>query len=331
MNPDCNGVYGLLVGTGADLELCHYPRLGALDNCGGIRGMGWDGSARICNMRNFFAVGMLSAALLSARPVVAQSGTGSLDITAQITPTGGRPEPVRQFPLCLLTKSYAEIVKEVEGQDPLLTRDQFIDTLKSSPQLREWIKGHEAMDLTQIDFDKLVTVDDIMNVPEFLAAYQRSNGGGVTSGLPVPKFREADKEANPEKFEKLKTEYLTNMKKFIQSHPSTITGMELELGAVSPKVAWDKVQVDHRRKVAQLAPDTAQSKYLAAKADTDLDGRAALRGIPPGKYWLSTVGVDAASGDRHIHWDVPVTVQAGQTTRVALSNVNGTDANSSAP
>ncbi len=153
----------------------------------------------------------------------------------------------------------------------------------------------------------------------------------MTTGLPVPKFREADKEANPEKFEKLKQEYLTNMRKFIQSHPSTITGMELELGAVSPKGAWDKVQVDHQRRVAQLAPDTAQSKYLTAKADTDLDGRATLRGIAPGTYWVSSLGMDAASGDRHIHWDVPATIQAGQTTRLALSNLNGTDANSSTP
>jgi protocatechuate 3,4-dioxygenase beta subunit len=81
--------------------------------------------------------------------------------------------------------------------------------------------------------------------------------------------------------------------------------------------------------VAQLAPDVAQSKYLAARVDTDLDGRTTIRGITPGTYWLSSVGVDAASGDRHIHWDVPVTIQAGQTTQLKLSNVNGIDANSS--
>jgi hypothetical protein len=83
--------------------------------------------------------------------------------------------------------------------------------------------------------------------------------------------------------------------------------------------------------VAQLAPDTAQSKYLAAKADTDLDGRTALTGLPAGNYWLSSLGIDAASGDRHIHWDVPVSVKAGQTSRVTLSNVNGIDANTSTP
>jgi hypothetical protein len=222
-----------------------------------------------------------------------------------------------------------EITKEIEDQDPLPAREKFIDALKISPELKAWLKAHNVMDLTQLDLDKLVSADDIMNVPEFMAAYQRSNSGGVTQGLPMPKYREADKDANPEKYEKLKAEYLANLKKFIQTHPNTINGMELELGGVNPKLPWDKLQGDHQRRVAQLAPDVAQSKYLAARVDTDLDGRTTIRGITPGTYWLSSVGVDAASGDRHIHWDVPVTIQAGQTTQLKLSNVNGIDANSS--
>jgi hypothetical protein len=116
-------------------------------------------------MRKLLGVLMLGAGLLCAIPAAAQSSSGTLDIMVQVTPTGGRPEPVRQFPVFLLTKSYAEIVKEVESQDPPPTREKFIDTLKTSPQLRDWIKNHDVMDLTQVDFDKLVTVDDIMNVP----------------------------------------------------------------------------------------------------------------------------------------------------------------------
>ncbi len=273
----------------------------------------------------------MATVLLCAQAGMAQSSTGTLDVTAQITATGGRPEPVRQFPLCLLTKSYVDIMKEVEESDPLPTKDQFIDKLKVSAPLKDWMKKHDVMDLTQLEFDKLVTPDDIMAVPEFLSAYQRSNSGGVTTGLPTPKFREADKEANPEKYEKLKQDYFASMKKFMSAHPSTINGIELELGAVSPKLAWDKVVVDHRRKVAQLAPDTAQSKYLAARGDTDLDGRTTFSGLKAGDYWLSSLGIDAASGDRHIHWDVRTSVQAGQTIRVTLSNVNGTDANTATP
>jgi len=143
-----------------------------------------------------------------ARVGTAQTSTGALDVTVHITPTGARPEPVRQFTLYFLTKSYADIVKEVEGGDVLPTREQFIDNLKCTPQLKTWLKAHDVMDLTMPDFDKLVTPVEIMEVPEFLAAYQRSNSGGVTKGMPLPRFREADREANPEKYEKLKQEYI---------------------------------------------------------------------------------------------------------------------------
>jgi hypothetical protein len=282
-------------------------------------------------MKNpFMAVGIICAALWVS-PVAAQSQTGALEVTAQISPTGARPEPVRQFPLCLLTKSYAEIVKEVDANDPELSKDQFIDKLKVSDELKDWMKKREIMDLTQLDFDKLVTVDDIMGVPEFLAAYQRSNSGGVTAGLPTPKFREADKEANPEKYEKLKQEYLTNIRKFMTAHPMTINGMELELSAVNPKLKWDKMVSDHKKRVAQLAPDMAQSKYFAGRLDTDLDGKAVLAGLKPGEYWVSSLGTDAAAGDRHMHWDVRTVISAGQVTHVTLSNVNGSDTSTTTP
>ncbi|HMD41905.1 MAG TPA: hypothetical protein VKH45_02425 [Candidatus Acidoferrum sp.] len=278
-------------------------------------------------MKNIFGSLVIAAACVFANPARAQTGTGALDITAQITPSGGRPEPVRQFTLCLLTKSYEQIMNEVEATDPMPTKEEFIDKLKVSDELKAWMKKHDVIDLTQIDFDKLVTPDDIMTVPEFLAAYQRSNSGGVTPGMPQPKFKQVNKDTDPDKYEKLKEEYLTSLKKFMTAHPSTINGVELELTGVSPKVKWDKLQVEHGRKISQLAPDTAQSKYLAGKADTDLDGRAVILGLKPGNYWLSSLGVDAASGDRHMHWDVATKIEAGQTTHLTLSNLNGTDAN----
>jgi hypothetical protein len=268
----------------------------------------------------------LGAFLFIAASLAAQSGTGAVDISARITPTGARPEPVRQFELYVLSRSYADIVKEVEAQDVLPTRDQFIDSQKFSPELKAWMKTHEVMDLTAPDLDKVLTTDDIMNVPEFQAAYQRSNSGGVTSGLPKPKYHESDKDSNPEKYQKQREEFLAATRKFIQTHPFTVQGIETELAGVNPKSEWDRLHSDHRRRVAQLAPDTAQVKYLAAKTETDLDGRAFLTGLAPGNYWISSLTMEAASGDRRLLWDVPVRVQAGQTTRLELSNLNATDA-----
>src|ERR1700690_1086186 len=121
------------------------------------------------------------AGALSAR-TPAQSATGSIDITARITPTGARQEPVRQFTLYVLSKSYADIVEEVEAQDVLPTRDEFISHLKVSDELKAWLKAHDVLDLTAPDMDKLVKPEEVMNVPEFFAAYQRSNGGGGAKG-----------------------------------------------------------------------------------------------------------------------------------------------------
>jgi len=274
-----------------------------------------------------------SLVVLSALPVLlaAQTSTGSIDLYAHITPTGARPEPVRQFAFYVLTRSYADIVKEVEAQDVLPTRDEFIEKLKCSPELKTWLKAHDTVDLTSPDLDKLLNVDDIMNIPEFFAAYQRSNSGGVTKGLPQPKYRDADKDSNPDKYEKQKQEYLTATRKFIEAHPYTVQGIELELTAVNPKTAWDALHIDHMHKVAQVAPDTAQLKYLAAKTDTDLDGHALITGLAPGNYWVSTLGLDAASGDRRLTWDVPVTVQAGPPTHLELSNLNAADTHHPAP
>jgi len=280
-------------------------------------------------LRHFTVV--LSCAIFLTGAAWAQSATGSLELAARITPTAARPEPVRQFTFFVLTKSYAEIVKEVEAQNAVPSRDKFIEGLKLSPELKEWLKAHDVFDLTMPGLDRLVTPDDILHVPEFLLAYQRSNSGGVTSGIPKPKYTDADKTAHPDRYNKQLQEYYVALKKFIQSNPSTVSGIELELVGVNPQQQWSQIQADHRRRVLRLAPEYAQTKYLAAKADTDLDGRASASGLAPGEYWLSTLNLDANAGDTRLGWDVPVAIQPGQTTRIELTNLNAVDKQASTP
>jgi hypothetical protein len=257
--------------------------------------------------------------------------TGTLEFSARITPTAARPEPVRQFTFYILTKSYSEIVKEVEAKDPVPPRDEFIDGLKVSPELRTWLKGHETLDLTEPDLDKLLTPDDLLNVPEFLLAYQRSNSGGVTSGFPKVKYTDKDKTEHAEKYERLKQEYVAALKKFIRAHPESVSGVELELDGVNPQRKWAAIQSERRKRVQRMAPDTAQLKFLAAKTDTDLEGHASISGLAPGRYWISSLNLDADAGDLRVRWDVPVEIAAGRTTRVELSNLNTIESRGSNP
>ena len=255
----------------------------------------------------------------------AQSANGGLEFTARITPTAAKPEPVRDVTFYVLTKSYDDIVKEIEERDGSPAREKFIDGLKLSPELRAWLQKHDVMDLTLPGVDKLITPDDVLQVPEFLQAYERSNRGGVTSGLPVPKFKEADKAGNPARYEKQHREYMSALKKFITGRPETMSGMELELDGVNPARKWAEVQNTHKRRVLQMAPAEAQTKYLAAKADTDLEGHASIGSLAPGNYWLSTLALTATAGDARLRWDVPVKIAAGRTLRIELTNLNATD------
>ncbi|HZS72265.1 MAG TPA: hypothetical protein VFA13_10535 [Candidatus Acidoferrum sp.] len=256
----------------------------------------------------------------------ASTAAGSLDFVARITPTAARPEPVRQFTFYILSKSYSEIAKEVEAQDAAPSREKFIDELKLSPELKAWLKSHDAMDLTMPETDKMITPEDIIHVPEFLLAYQRSNSGGVTRGIPKPKYADADKTANPQRYQRQYQEYLTALKRFIREHPETVSGIEMELDGVNPQRQWARIETEHRRRVQQRAPEVAQTKYLVAKADTDLEGHCTVSGLPPGNYWISSLNLDANAGDVRLRWDVPATVRPGQTLRLELTNLNGMDA-----
>jgi hypothetical protein len=258
----------------------------------------------------------------------AQTLKGGISLTARITPTAARSEPVREFTFYVLTRSYTSVSQDVAGKNLLPPRDEFIDTLKVSSQLKTWLKAHDILDLTMPGLDKAVTADDVITVPEFLLAYQHTNSGGVTSGVPKPKYKDADKVDHPEKYEKDHQDYLSALKHFIQVHPESTSGMELELTAINPQSKWAKIGSDQRTAVQRQAPEMAQTKYLVAKLDTDLEGHATIDGLPPGNYWLSSLNLDADAGDARLRWDVPVAVEAGRTTHVELTNLNAIDAHS---
>jgi hypothetical protein len=274
---------------------------------------------------------VLLCSLCVAGAATAQTANGSLDFIARVSPTAARPEPVRQFTFYVLTKSYTDICQDVEAQDVPPDRQKFIDDLKVSPELKEWLKAHDVLDLTSPNLDKSLTPDEILHIPEFLLAYQRTNSGGVTNGIPKPKYVDADKTDHPDRYQKQHDQYFAALKKFIQAHPESISGMELELSGINPQAKWAQLQSERKRRVTRIAPEVAQTKYLVAQADTDLDGRASIANLPTGNYWISTLNLDAGAGDVRLKWDVPVAIQGGRSTRVELTNLNATDAHGSTP
>ena len=160
-------------------------------------------------MKSYLRNAALGAALLLiAMPArLSAQSPGIIEFSAQVAPTGGRPEPVRQLTFYLLSKSLEDVRQEAAQLEPAPDLDKFIDGLTVSPELKTWMKKHHTVQLSGTDFTKSLTPDEILDVPEFFAAYMSRNAGFKGAGFPSPKFKEKDREANPEKYKQQKEEY----------------------------------------------------------------------------------------------------------------------------
>ncbi len=248
--------------------------------------------------------------------------TGSIEFVARVAPTDGTPQPVRAQTFYLLRKSLSDIRSDVEAQDPAPKMDDFIDGLSESPELRAWMKQNHTVELAGSDFIKRLTAEAVMGVPEFYAAYISHNTGYPGSLFPKPKYTEKIRQKNPEKYKLLVAEFHDAVYHFCKDHPDSMQGMEVEMTDLNASQKWEHLKSAQHQRVENKTLRLAQTDFLAAQADSDLDGRGAMTNVPPGDYWLSTLNIPAQAGDVRLRWDARVTVRAGETTRVELNNLN---------
>jgi hypothetical protein len=265
------------------------------------------------------ALGLLVAAM--PLPLPAQSA-GAVEFTAQVAPTGGRPEPVRQLTFYALRKSLEAIRQEAAQADPAPDLEKFVDGLRVSSDLKAWMKKHHSVQLSGTDFVTSLTADEIVDVPEFFDAYVARNSSLEMLGFPKPKFKEKDRTANPDKYKREKEEYKAALRKFITAMPESVRGLDADLGDLNPYPKWAQLQAEQHHRLEYRTLELAQKRYLAAQTDTNLNGHGVFQGLAPGDYWISSLGTPATAGDVRLLWDVHVTVQPGETTRLSLTNLN---------
>jgi hypothetical protein len=267
---------------------------------------------------------LLLGVFFSASSAPAQ--TGSLQFMAHVTPSGGIDEPVRSFPFYLLSKSYADIQKEAALRSPGANMDAFIEKLDVSKEMKAWMKSNHWVNLSGETFVKKLKPDDVMNVPEFFHAYVERMIGDSTVVFPTPKYKPEDKTKDPDKYARLKKQYMDAVRAFLVQNPTTTDGIDLSLEDVNPGHKWDMLKAQGETDTSRETRDLALAKYLVARANTDLQGQGYIRGIRPGTYWLTSLDIDAIAGDSRERWDVPVTVRPGGPTYITLSNVNAAPA-----
>jgi len=266
----------------------------------------------------WFAALLIAIAAATAQ---APPERGRLEFSARVTPASGRPEPARELTIFLLNRSFADIEREAAEKTARPDLGAFVDQLHFSPELKEWMKKNHTVTIIGDEFRNRVTPDDLFRVPEFLDAYVNSNLSGLNQGFPAPKYDSMDRTLNPKKYEENRKVYEVQLRKYLAQHADSKDGMDTILGQVDPTNAWGMEELRWRERVHTRALEMAQTEYLAAKTDTNLEGRGAFEALP-GAYWLSTLDGEALGGEKHLRWNVQVEVRAGETTRAELNNLN---------
>src|ERR1700676_3920421 len=92
---------------------------------------------------------------------MAQAPAAAIEFIASAKPSAARAEPVREMSFYLLRESLVDIRKEAEQAEPLADMDKFVDdlTLDLSPELKDWMKKHHTVQLSGLDFTKLLKAD----------------------------------------------------------------------------------------------------------------------------------------------------------------------------
>jgi hypothetical protein len=267
---------------------------------------------------------VLSASLLlSVRCSAAQErAAGSIEVRASVRPTEGQSEPVRGMTFYLLSRSLSDIRKEIENAEGALNLDHFVAQLDVSAELKEWMKKHHRVDLAGRDFTKELSPDDILDVPEFLGAYKDQNGSALHAVLPDPKYKAGDEQKNPEKYKLHQEQYRQALRRYIQANIDSLETLDAELRDLNPYPRWAHLQTEQQRRIDRQVLQLAQTRYLAGKAASNLNGLASFDNIPAGQYWISNLDTPALAGDMRLHWDTDIAVASAQTAHIELSNLN---------
>jgi hypothetical protein len=278
------------------------------------------------NLRTRFPIAAtLAFAVVALLPsAAARAQTGTVEFTVVVTPASGHPEPAMRQMIYLLRHSFEETRKQAEAEEPKPDLDKFVDGLQLSPELKAWMKKARTTTIIGEPFHSMLKPDDVIHVPEFLNAYVEANLNEVEAdmGFPKPKYRAKDKVAKPAKYEQARKQYLDALRSYYEKNPHSADTIVMYLAEWDHTAEWNRLMASWRKRVHDRAIQEAQSRELVAKIETDLQGRGSFQAAP-GTYWITTLEGQALAGDVRLRWNIPLIVEAGQVTRVELSNTNG--------
>jgi hypothetical protein len=229
-----------------------------------------------------------------------------------------------RHPFYLLRASIEEIEEAARQQEASPDFDAFVDELKVTPELKEWMKKNQTVTIKGDDFLTSLTPDDVLDISEFRAAYIARNLIMVGLGFPKRKAKLTDREKNPEKWAQSEKRYEEELRSYAILHPESFKNMDDHLLDITADVEWRSLEERYEQKVKQtfMRLRLLHSRYLVAQTETDYEGRARFAGLPAGRYWLTNLNRSVRAGDVHLRWEALVELQPGGSHSLELNNAN---------
>ena len=221
----------------------------------------------------------------------------------------------------LLREKLSVIEEEARREIPPPPLEPFVDKLKLTDELKEWMKRTEITDLRGDIFLHELTNDDLMEIEEFQAAYLAANLKMLGLGFPRPKVKLSERKKNPEKWAKAHEKYVGEVAAYLELHPESRQHIDEELLEINPGPKWLKVVQRNNRRLRQATERLLHSRYVAAEGETDLEGVVRFQ-APPGRYYLTNLWNEARAGDVKLRWELPIELPREQHYRLTLNNAN---------
>jgi hypothetical protein len=143
-----------------------------------------------------------------------------------------------RHPFYLLRASIEEIEEAARQQEASPDFDAFVDELKVTPELKEWMKKNQTVTIKGDDFLTSLTPDDVLDISEFRAAYIARNLIMVGLGFPKRKAKLTDREKNPEKWAQSEKRYEEELRSYAILHPESFKNMDDHLLDITADVEW---------------------------------------------------------------------------------------------
>ena len=128
-------------------------------------------------------------------------------------------------------------------------------------ELKTWMKKNHIVEFTGANFAKLLTADEVIEIPEFFEAYRNINGAVHNAKVPAPRFKNGEEQKNTAKYQHDKEKYKKELQQYIQNNPQLLEGLDAELTDRPFGRGWAQLLADRKRKTDQRAMILAQTQY----------------------------------------------------------------------